>query len=121
MLNSFEFVLADPEKSVADLSGLCLHLERYGIISEYVFASIHEVLGHLYAKECKKLIKAMELGATDTLGNDFFPSDLLKYVSDQNKFIIDYRNTIVHIVNSNKFITDDAQLKDAISAVKAMR
>ena len=121
MLNHFEFPLGDTDESVTDLSTLCIHLLRYGMISDYVFSSIHDVLGQLYGKEIKKLIKAMKLASSDALGNDFFPSDLMNYVEDQKQFVIDYRNIIVHIINSDKFITDDEQLEEAVSAVKSMR
>jgi hypothetical protein len=104
VLNHFEFNLADSLESISEISWLCLKLERYGMISEYVFLSIHEVLGHLYSKEMTKMNKAMGVPNGNTLGSDCSVIDLIAHVKDPQKFVADYRNTVVYVINSDRFI-----------------
>jgi hypothetical protein len=121
LINCFEFDKSDPKEAVAELSALCVALERYGMISEYVFSTIYQLLGQLYPQELKKMNKGLGFESGTPLGDGGSPSELIDYVKNIEELVLDYRNTIVHALNSDKFITEDEGFKAALKAIKKMR
>jgi len=121
MLNAFDFFESSAEDTIRDLEAISLNLERYEFISEYVLSTIAQVFQEIYHKEIKIMEKVKFPEGSDLmLWNDFYAFDIINYVSDKNKFVINLRNCITFAINSDKFLIFKSDYKNAAKIVIKM-